>query len=171
MAINGLPKESVLPNGRIIVNEFCQVQGFTNIFAIGDIGYMTNDQRYPRGYPMVAQVAIQQGKLVAANLKRSLRQQPMQGFVYKDLGSLATIGRNKAVAEIGKMKWSGRFAWFIWMVVHLMSLLGFRNKMVVFINWFYRYFTFDRGTRIIIKRGAANIVKLRQSVLEEQVIK
>ena len=74
------------------------------------------------------------------------------------------------VAEIGKMKWSGRFAWFIWAVVHLMSLLGFRNKMVVFINWFYRYFTFDRGTRIIIKRGAANIVKLRQSVLTEEAV-
>jgi len=167
--INGFAKEAVLPNGRIVVNEFSQVQGFTNIFAIGDIGYMTNDQRFPKGYPMVAQVAIQQGKLLAANLKRSLQQQAMQAFHYKDLGNLATIGRNKAVAEIGKMKWSGRFAWFIWMVVHLMSLLGFRNKMVVFINWFYRYFTFDRGTRIIIKRGAANIVKLRQSVLEEPV--
>jgi NADH dehydrogenase len=167
--INGFPKEVILPNGRIMVNEYCQVQGFTNIFAIGDIAYMTNDSRFPKGYPMVAQVAIQQGKLVAANMKKLLRQQPMQAFYYKDLGSLATIGRNKAVAEIGKMKWSGRFAWFIWMVVHLMSLLGFRNKMVVFINWFYRYFTFDRGTRIIIKRGAANIVKLRQSVLEEPV--
>lgn len=168
--INGLPKDIILPNGRILANEYCQVKGFTNIFAIGDIAQLTNDPAFPKGYPMVAQVAIQQGKLVAANLKRSLRQQSIQAFHYKDLGNLATIGRNKAVAEIGNMKWSGRFAWFIWAVVHLMSLLGFRNKMVVFINWFYRYFTFDRGTRIIIKRGAANIVKLRQSVLTEEAI-
>jgi NADH dehydrogenase len=164
----GLPKEIVLPNGRILVNEYNQVQGYTNIFAIGDIAQMTNDPKFPKGYPMVAQVAIQQGKLLAANLQRMARKQSLEPFHYKDLGNLATIGRNKAVAEIGKMKWSGRFAWFIWAVVHLMSLLGFRNKMVVFINWFYRYFTFDRGTRIIIKRGAANIVKLRQSVLTDE---
>lgn len=167
---NGLPKDIILPNGRILVNEYCQLKGLDNIYAIGDIAQMTNDPKFPKGYPMVAQVAIQQGKLVAANLKKLLQQQPVQPFRYKDLGSLATIGRNKAVAEIGKMKWSGRFAWFIWMIVHLMSLLGFRNKMVVLINWFYRYFTFDRGTRIIIKRGAANIVKLRQSVLAEEVV-
>jgi len=168
--INGLPKDTVIPNGRILVNEFCQVKGYNDIYAIGDIAQLTNDPRFPKGYPMVAQVAIQQGRLVAANLVKQLRQEPLQAFHYKDLGSLATIGRNKAVAEIGKMKWSGRLAWFIWMVVHLMSLLGFRNKMVVFINWCYRYFTFDRGTRIIIKRGAANIVKLRQSVLTEEAV-
>jgi NADH dehydrogenase len=168
--IKGLPADIILPNGRILVNEFCQVKGYDNIYAIGDIGQMTNDPAFPKGYPMVAQVAIQQGKLVAGNLKKLLRQQPLEPFHYKDLGNLATIGRNKAIAEIGKMKWSGRFAWFIWAVVHLMSLLGFRNKMVVFINWFYRYFTFDRGTRIIIKRGAANIVKLRQSVLTEEAV-
>jgi len=164
----GFDKEIILPNGRIMVNEFCQVKGFDNILAIGDIAQMTNDARFPRGYPMVAQVAIQQGKLVADNLVKRLRGTNMQPFKYKDLGSLATIGRNKAVAEIGKSKLSGRFAWFIWMLVHLMSLLGFRNKMVVLTNWIYRYFTFDRGTRIIIKRGAANIVKLRQSVLQPE---
>ncbi|WP_217604260.1 NAD(P)/FAD-dependent oxidoreductase [Chitinophaga sp. GbtcB8] len=166
--INGFEKDIILPNGRIMVNEFCQVKGYENILAIGDIAQMTNDPKFPRGYPMVAQVPIQQGKLVAENLTKRLRGTNMLPFKYKDLGNLATIGRNKAVAEIGKTKLSGRFAWFIWAVVHLMSLLGFRNKMVVLINWFYRYFTFDRGTRIIIKRGAANIVKLRQSVLQQE---
>jgi NADH dehydrogenase len=166
--IKGFDKEILLPNGRIMVNEYCQVKGFDNILAIGDIAQMTNDPRFPRGYPMVAQVAIQQGKLVANNLVKRLQGRSMQPFKYKDLGSLATIGRNKAVAEIGKTKLGGRFAWFIWMAVHLMSLLGFRNKMVVLTNWIYRYFTFDRGTRIIIKRGAANIVKLRQSVLQPE---
>ncbi len=168
--INGLPADILLPNGRILVNEYCQVKGYTNIFAIGDIAQMTNDPRFPKGYPMVAPAAIQQGKLVSQNIPRLLKGQAMQAFHYTDKGSLATIGRNKAVAEVGKMKLAGRFAWFIWMIVHLMSLLGFRNKMVVLINWFYRYLTFDRGTRIIIKRGAANIVKLRQSVLMEPAV-
>lgn len=165
--VNGIEKDNILPNGRIYVNEFCQVKGHGNIFAIGDIAQMENDERFPKGYPMVAQVAIQQGKLVSGNLLQLLNNRPQQPFHYKDLGSLATIGRNRAVAEIGKMKMSGRFAWLIWMVVHLMSLLGFRNKLVVLINWSYRFFTFDRGTRIIIKRGAANIVKLRQTVLQQ----
>ncbi|WP_143307761.1 NAD(P)/FAD-dependent oxidoreductase [Chitinophaga vietnamensis] len=160
----GLPQDILLPNGRIIVNEFNQVKGFNNIYAIGDIAQMTNDSRFPKGYPMVAQVAIQQGKNLAHNLRLQMEQKPMKAFHYKDLGSMATIGRNRAVAELPSMRLSGYFAWIVWMVVHLMSLLGFRNKLVVFINWFYRYFTYERGTRIIIKRGAANIVKLRQTV-------
>lgn len=162
--VKGIPADIVLPNGRILVNELNQVKGFTNVYAIGDIAQMTNDPRFPKGYPMVAQVAIQQGKNVANNLRLSLENKPMKGFNYKDLGSMATIGRNRAVAEFSGMRMSGYLAWMAWMIVHLMSLLGFRNKLVVFINWFYRYFTYERGTRIIIKRGAANIVKLRQSI-------
>ncbi|WP_142686034.1 NAD(P)/FAD-dependent oxidoreductase [Chitinophaga polysaccharea] len=162
--VKGIPSDIILPNGRILVNELNQVRGFTNIYAIGDIAQMTNDPRFPKGYPMVAQVAIQQGKNVANNLRLSLENKPMKGFYYKDLGSMATIGRNRAVAEFSGIRMSGYLAWLAWMIVHLMSLLGFRNKLVVFINWFYRYFTYERGTRIIIKRGAANIVKLRQSI-------
>ncbi|MBV8253859.1 MAG: NAD(P)/FAD-dependent oxidoreductase [Chitinophaga sp.] len=162
--VKGIPADILLPNGRILVNEFNQVKGFQNVYAIGDIAQMTNDPRFSRGYPMVAQVAIQQGVNLAKNIKLGMQNKPILAFHYKDLGSMATIGRNRAVVEIGGMKMSGFFAWVVWMVVHLMSLLGFRNKLVVFINWFYRYFTFERGTRIIIKRGAANIVKLRQSI-------
>ncbi len=162
--VKGLPADILLPNGRILVNEFNQVKGFENIYAIGDIAQMTNDSRFPKGYPMVAQVAIQQGVNLAKNIKLRMQQKPVIAFHYKDLGSMATIGRNRAVVEMGKVKMHGFFAWVVWMVVHLMSLLGFRNKLVVFINWFYRYFTFERGTRIIIKRGAANIVKLRQTI-------
>ncbi|MGF6850848.1 NADH dehydrogenase [Chitinophaga sp. W3I9] len=162
--VKGIPADIILPNGRIIVNELNQLKGFTNIYAIGDIAQMTNDPRFPKGYPMVAQVAIQQGKNLAHNLMLSLENKPMKGFNYKDLGSMATIGRNRAVAEFAGMRMSGYLAWIAWMIVHLLSLLGFRNKLVVFINWFYRYFTYERGTRIIIKRGAANIVKLRQSI-------
>jgi NADH:ubiquinone reductase (H+-translocating) len=162
--VEGIAPEIILPNGRIMVNSFNQVNGHTNVFAIGDIAQLT-DEQHPKGFPMVAQVAIQQGANVAANIKKILKQQTtLTPFKYKDLGSMATIGRNKAVAEFAGMKLYGYFAWLVWMAVHLMSLLGFRNKLVVFINWFYRYFTFERGTRIIIKRGAANIVKLRQTV-------
>ncbi|MBO9727842.1 MAG: NAD(P)/FAD-dependent oxidoreductase [Chitinophaga sp.] len=162
--VKGIPPDIILPNGRIIVNELNQVKSLANVYAIGDLAQMTNDPRFPKGYPMVAQVAIQQGKNLAHNLRQSLNNKPMKGFTYKDLGSMATIGRNRAVAEIAGIRMSGYPAWVVWMVVHLMSLLGFRNKLVVFINWFYRYFTYERGTRIIIKRGAANIVKLRQSI-------
>ncbi|RFS20989.1 NAD(P)/FAD-dependent oxidoreductase [Chitinophaga silvatica] len=164
--VKGIPEDIILPNGRILVNELNQLKGFSNIYAIGDIAQMTNDPRFPKGYPMVAQVAIQQGVNLASNFNLQLKQKPQKGFTYKDLGSMATIGRNRAVAEFAGMKLSGYFAWIVWMIVHLMSLMGFRNKLVVFINWFYRYFTFDRGTRIIIKRGAANIVKLKQSVVQ-----
>lgn len=162
--VQGIAPEIVLPNGRIIVNSFNQVSGLTNVFAIGDLAQLTDD-KYPKGFPMVAQVAIQQGGNLAGNIKKLIKQQaPLTPFKYNDLGSMATIGRNRAVAEFAGMKLYGYFAWLVWMAVHLMSLLGFRNKLVVFINWFYRYFTFERGTRIIIKRGAANIVKLRQTV-------
>ncbi|MVT10927.1 NAD(P)/FAD-dependent oxidoreductase [Chitinophaga tropicalis] len=165
--VTGISSNIVLPNGRIQVNEFNQVQGHNNIFAIGDIAQMVNDPKFPKGYPMVAQVAIQQGANLAGNIlkmRKAASTLNLKPFKYNDLGSMATIGRNHAVAEFAGMKLSGYFAWMVWMIVHLMSLLGFRNKLVVFSNWFYRYFTFDRGTRIIIKRGAANIVKLRQTV-------
>lgn len=164
MALPGLPEDSLLPNGRVNVNDVNLVNGTTNIYAIGDIAQMLNDERFPKGYPMVAQVAMQQGRNLGKNLKAGLENRSPKPFKYKDLGSLATIGRNRAVAELPGIRLSGYIAWIVWMVVHLMSLLGFRNKLVVFINWSYRYLTYDRGTRIIIKRGAANIVKLRQSV-------
>jgi NADH dehydrogenase len=162
--IEGLPNESVLPNGRIVVDSFNRVQGDEFIFAIGDIAMLTNDERFPKGYPMVAQVALQQGNQLGKNFKRILRNETLKPFSYKDLGSMATIGRNRAVADLATLHISGYFAWIAWMAVHLMSLMGFRNKLIVFTNWFYRYFTYDRGTRIIIKRGAANIVKLGKSI-------
>ncbi len=127
---------------------------------------MVNDERFPKGYPMVAQVAMQQGKQLGKNIARILKGGSLKPFKYKDLGSMATIGRNRAVTEFAGIRLSGYIAWVAWMIVHLLNLLGFRNKLVVMINWVYRYFTYDRGTRIIIKRGAANIVKLRQSIYQ-----
>ncbi len=166
MSVPGLPEEAMLPNGRVHVNDLNLVKGTQNIYAVGDIAMMVNDERFSKGYPMVAQVAMQQGKQLGKNIAHQLRGQAQKPFKYTDLGSMATIGRNRAVTEFAGIRLSGYIAWLAWMVVHLLNLLGFRNKLVVMINWIYRYFTYDRGTRIIIKRGAANIVKLRQSIYQ-----
>jgi NADH dehydrogenase len=161
--VSGLPELALQKNGRVLVNMVNQVEGVDRIFAIGDIAQIS-DPKYPRGYPMVAQVAIQQGKLAAKNLIRLQNGKTMLPFHYKDKGTMSTIGRNKAVAEVGGIKMSGLPAWIAWMVVHLLFLMGFRNKLIVFMNWLYRYFTFDRGSRIIFRRGSSNIEKLRESV-------
>lgn len=148
--IDGLPDSSV-ERGRILVNDFNQVQGFENMFAIGDVAFMKTPE-YPKGHPGVAQPAIQQGKLLAKNLKRMLRKEPLQPFKYKDKGSLAIIGRNRAVADLpNNMHFGGFFAWAIWLFVHVMALVGFRNKLVVLSNWIYKFFTYENGTRLIIR--------------------
>lgn len=154
VAGNALPgiKENVVNRGkRIEVDEHNRVKGYSNIYAIGDVAAMYTDPRYPKGHPMVAQVAIQQGKLLARNLNNMAAGNAMKPFKYKDKGSMATVGRNRAVVEMGKYKSQGVFAWFMWMFVHLITLIGFRNKMVVFINWIINYLNYDRGMRLIIR--------------------
>ena len=149
--IKGLDAVDLIAGGnRINVNEFNQVKGHPDIFAIGDIACMVTED-YPRGHPMVAQPAIQQGRLLAENLERLLAHKSMKSFEYIDKGSMATIGRNKAVCDIKGYRFQGVFAWFVWMFVHLFFLIGFRNKMVVFINWVYNYIRFDREARLIIR--------------------
>jgi NADH dehydrogenase len=149
--IKGLDAEDILADGnRIRVNEFNQVIGYPEIFAIGDIACMETVD-YPRGHPMVAQPAIQQGRLLGENLVKFLEHKPMKPFKYNDKGSMATIGRNKAVCDIKGYRFQGVFAWFVWMFVHLFFLIGFRNRMVVFINWVYNYIRFDREARLIIR--------------------
>ncbi len=148
--INGIPEES-LERGRILVNPFNQVKGFDDVFAIGDIALMKSEE-YPKGHPGVAQPAIQQGKLLAKNLNRMVRNEPLEPFNYFDKGSLAIIGRNRAVADLpGNKSIGGFFAWVIWLFVHIAYLVGFRNKLVVISNWLYRFFTYERGTRLIIR--------------------
>lgn len=149
--IEGFDKATVMQRGnRMKVNEFNQVEGFSDIFAIGDIAAMITDKT-PMGHPMMAQPAIQQGDLLASNLVRLAKGQPLKAFNYNDKGSMATIGRNKAVVDLPKFHFNGFFAWFVWMFVHLMSLIGFRNKLVVFSNWLYNYLMFDRQARLIIR--------------------
>jgi len=149
--IEGLNSEQFITRGnRIAVNEFSQVKGFENIFAVGDVACMESDEN-PRGYPMMAQPAIQQGKQLGVNLANLIEGKPMKPFEYKDKGSMATIGRNKAVVDLKKIRFQGVFAWFVWMFVHLFFLIGFRNRVVVFVNWVYNYIRFDREARLIIR--------------------
>jgi NADH dehydrogenase len=149
--VAGLDAKSLVENvKRIRVNQYNQVVGYDNIFAVGDIAQMELEE-YPRGHPMMAQPALQQGKLLGENLAKLLNNKPMQPFKYDDKGAMATIGRNKAVVDLPHYHFSGVFAWFVWMFVHLFSLIGFKNKAVVFLNWVYNYIRFDREGRLIIR--------------------
>ena len=135
---------------RYKVNNFNQVNGHENIFAIGDIALMQSEE-YPRGHPMVAQPAIQQGNHLAKNLVRLLKGKKMKPFKYNDKGTMATVGRNRAVVDLGKLRFGGFFAWYVWMFVHLWFLVGFRNRAITFFNWVYNYINYDKGARLIIR--------------------
>jgi NADH:ubiquinone reductase (H+-translocating) len=150
-AIAGLAASSLLEKvERIKVNSYSQVAGYENIFAIGDIAAMTSEN-YPQGHPMMAQPALQQGKMLAENIVKIIKKQEPTKFIYEDKGSMATIGRNKAVVDLPKLHFSGVFAWFVWIFVHLFSIIGFKNRAVVFLNWAYNYIKFDREGRLIIR--------------------
>ena len=149
--IVGLDSKSLVEKvDRVRVNQYNQVIGYDNIFAIGDICLMETD-KYPQGHPMMAQPAMQQGKLLGENLIKLIQKKTMTPFEYKDKGSMATIGRNLAVVDLPHYHFSGIFAWFVWMFVHLFSLIGFKNKAVVFLNWVCNYIKFDREGRLIIR--------------------
>ena len=149
--VAGLDGESLVARAaRIRVNEFSQVRGCDDIFAVGDIASMESED-FPQGHPMMAQPALQQGKLLGQNLIKLVQKKKMQPFKYNDKGSMATIGRNKAVVDLPNYHFHGVFAWFVWMFVHLFSLIGFKNKAVVFLNWVYNYIRFDREGRLIIR--------------------
>lgn len=143
---------------RYKVNVFNQITGYENIYAIGDIALMKSED-YPKGHPMVAQPAIQQGRHLAKNLLRTIHQQELEPFVYKDKGTMATIGRNKAVVDLNKLRFGGAFAWFMWMFVHLWFLVGFRNRIVTFFNWTYSYINYDRAARLIVRPFKADKLK------------
>lgn len=145
----GLPNELIGHGGRLLVNEYNQLQGHKNVFVIGDICLQTEDD-YPKGHPQVAPVAIQQGTHLAKNLKNLETGKLMTPFHYNNQGSLATIGRNKAVADLKHLKLHGFFAWAVWMLVHLRSILGVRNKITVLFDWVWNYFTYDQSKRFIL---------------------
>lgn len=148
--LGGLPPTTVARGNRITVNHFNQVTGFDNIFAIGDIAYMVTD-KYPNGHPQVATVANTQADALKKNLLLLIEGKPMRPYEYKDKGSMATVGRGLAVVDLPYAKFQGFFAWLFWMFLHLMLILGVKNKLFVFVNWVWSYFSFDQSLRLIIK--------------------
>ena len=148
-AIKGIPSTSIAGNGRIIVDAYNCVKDLKDIYAIGDNAIMI-DEENEKGHPQIAPVAIQQAGRLALNLQHIALHKPMKPFKYKDKGSMATVGRNLAVVELGKLKMNGILAWFAWMAVHLLSIIGAKNRMLILINWIWQYITYDQSLRLII---------------------
>jgi NADH:ubiquinone reductase (H+-translocating) len=147
--LEGIKPECIERN-RYLVNRHNQILGYDNIFALGDIALMKTPL-YPNGHPQLANVAINQGKNLAQNLKKKDNAKWLE-YEYKDLGSMATIGKHKAVVDLPKFSFSGRIAWYIWMFLHLMLILSVKNKLIIFINWTWKYFTNDSNQRLILKK-------------------
>ena len=167
--ITNLDGEHLGRGARIIVDEHNRVKGFDNIFSIGDQCIMPEgDPHYPGGHPQLAQVAIQQGKLLARNLKAQEKGKSLKPFRYRNLGAMATVGRNRAVAEFSTMKMAGFWAWIMWLVVHLRSILGIRNKSIVLFNWVWNYFSYAQSLRFIVYARKAKEVVDRQARLASQ---
>ncbi len=156
--IEGLPAEAYTRGNRLLVDEINQLQSAPNIFAIGDIAFLT-EEKFPKGHPQVAQVAIQQGNLLAKNLRRLSDSKPTTAFHYKDLGSMATIGRNRAVVDLPFWRFQGAFAWMVWLFVHLFAILGAKNKFFVFVNWLWNYLSYDQSLRLVIKPWKKPVAK------------
>lgn len=150
----GLPAGVYGRGNRLITDAYNRVTGLENIYAVGDTCIQTTDENFPDGHPQVAQVALQQGKNLAKNLARKDKGKPPVPFRYKDRGSMAIIGRNKAVADIPpRLHFKGFIAWFVWIFIHLMSLVTYRNRITTFFNWMVSYFTRDQSLRMIIRPG------------------
>lgn len=149
--VEGLPAESIGHAGRILTDRFCRVKGVQDVFAIGDQSLIEGDEDYPLGHPQLAQVAMQQAKTVAENLKSLQCGGEEKPFKYRNLGVMATIGRNHAVAEIGGRKFGGFAAWVLWLVVHLRSILGVKNKAFILLNWVWNYLNYKQSLRLILK--------------------
>ncbi len=146
--VPGLRSESYTRGRRLTVNRINQVDGYDGVFAIGDAAYMVDDEKWPGGHPQVAQVAIQQAKNLAKNFILMADGKEPKPFRYINLGTMATIGRNKAVVDLSWIKFKGLFAWMIWMFIHLRSIFGVKNKILVFVNWVWSYLTYDQSLRL-----------------------
>lgn len=155
--VEGLQASALIKQAnRYKVNVYNQIEPYKNIFALGDIACMQTEA-LPKGHPMLAQPAIQQAKHLAKNLERLLANKSLLPFTYNDKGTMATVGRNKAVVDRNKKTYTGFFAWFIWMLVHLWFLVGFRNRVITFFNWSYNYINYDKAARLIIRPFKRNL--------------
>lgn len=145
----GIPKELIVRGNRIKVDHYSRIESIPNVFVIGDVSYMENDD-FPKGHAQLANVAINQAKNLADNIKRLMKDQPMKEFKYRNPGTMATVGKRKAVVDLPFMSFQGFFAWLTWMFLHLMLILSVRNKLTIFINWAISYFTNDTTLRLIL---------------------
>lgn len=148
--IEGLKPEVYERGNRIAVDEFNKIKGYDNIFALGDVALL-KEEAYPNGHPQLAQPAMQQGKNLALNFINDSKGKAWKPFKYTNLGTMATVGRNLAVVEFPFLKLQGFIAWLIWMFVHLMSIVGVKNRLLIFINWCWNYLTYDQSLRLILK--------------------
>jgi NADH dehydrogenase len=153
--IEGLADSSYGKNNRLLVNLYNQVAGHTNIFAIGDNSIILPASN-TGGHPQVAQVALQQAKLLSGNLRRIIKNKPLKDFHYINKGTMATIGRHRAVADLPFIQLKGFIAWILWSVVHLISIVGVKNKLIIFLDWSWKYITYDQALRLLIRHKARN---------------
>ena len=150
--LNGINPGLIMRGNRILVNEYSQIRGLENAFAIGDIAFMQTSD-YPNGHPMLAQVAIQQGRTLGKNILSKVENEKFKNvFRYKEKGSMAIIGKKDAVADIKNVFLNGRIGWLIWSMIHLITLTGFKNKVAVAVNWMIKYFTYDKANQLIIRK-------------------
>lgn len=154
--LDGIPTESITRGNRIVVNRMNEVDNLKDVYALGDISYMETP-KYPKGHPQVASVAIAQGRNLANNFKLLLDTKPQVEFEYHDKGSMATVGKRKAVVDLPKFSFQGRFAWFLWMFVHLMLILSVKNKLSIFVNWMFSYFNNDSTLRVLLRPATKGI--------------
>lgn len=150
-SVEGLPKEVIGRGNRVLVDEYNRVKGSQDIFCIGDQCLQTTDKNYPEGHPQLAQVAIQQGKLLAKNLQRLAEGKALQPFAYNNKGSMAIISKYDAVADLPKVSFTGFFAWLIWLFIHIIPLVSFKNKLRLMFNWLWSFITNDPTLRLIIR--------------------
>ena len=149
--VEGFPAESIGHAGRFLTDRFCRVKGVKDVYAIGDVSLVEGDEEYPLGHPQLEQVSMKQSKTVAKNFKAMSKGKELKPFKYKNLGVMATIGRNHAVAEISGKKFGGFPAWALWLVVHLRSILGVKNKTFILLNWVWNYINYKQSLRLILK--------------------
>ena len=170
--VAGLPVEAIGRGNRVLVNRYNQVEGFADIFAVGDVALMI-EEKWPNGHPQIAQPAIQQGSHLGKNLVRLSKGETLKEFTYKDLGTMATIGRGLAVVDLPFLRFSGVLAWFVWLLVHLMAIVGVKNRMLILINWMWNYVTYDNSLRLIIrpKLPKENFEALKAKVEDQLVVK
>lgn len=149
--VDGISPEQIGRGRRILVDEYNKVKDSKNIYAIGDICLQTTDKNYPNGHPQLAQVAIQQGKLLGENLRKMESNEKLKPFEYDNKGSMAIISKYEAVADLPKVSFTGFFAWLIWLFVHIIPLVGFRNKVKLAFSWFWSFITNNPTLRLIIR--------------------